>query len=185
MTTNNAVNTNLSGQSGTGEFVGHITPALVTPILGVASATSINFGGSALNTYAQSQAWTPVATFVTPGDLSVAYNTQTGLYSRIGNIVSVHFTLIFTPTFTTSTGNFHITGLPVPVNASVFGIGSCLFQSSNFPASTSSPFLQAWTGQSYIIVGSNGSGVVAAPMTVTEIVTGVQVSIEGSVTYLV
>lgn len=42
MATNNAVNTSLSGQTGTGNFVGATTPTLVTPILGVATATSIN-----------------------------------------------------------------------------------------------------------------------------------------------
>ena len=42
MATNNAVNTSLSGQTGTVAFVGSTTPTLVTPILGVATATSIN-----------------------------------------------------------------------------------------------------------------------------------------------
>ncbi len=42
MATNNAVNTSLSGQTGTVNFVGSTSPTLVTPILGVAAATSIN-----------------------------------------------------------------------------------------------------------------------------------------------
>lgn len=42
MATNNAVNTSLSGQSGTGAFSGTISPSLTTPILGVATATSVN-----------------------------------------------------------------------------------------------------------------------------------------------
>jgi hypothetical protein len=43
MTTNNAVDVSLSGQTGTGNFVGANTPTLITPILGVATATSLAF----------------------------------------------------------------------------------------------------------------------------------------------
>lgn len=47
MATINAVNTNLSGQTGTGSFVGSNSPILVTPNIGVATATSLAFQGSA------------------------------------------------------------------------------------------------------------------------------------------
>lgn len=43
MATNNAVNTSLSGQTGTGTFVGATSPTLVTPTLGAATATSVAF----------------------------------------------------------------------------------------------------------------------------------------------
>jgi len=43
MSTNNAVNTSLSGQTGTGNFVGANSPALITPTLGAATATSLTF----------------------------------------------------------------------------------------------------------------------------------------------
>ncbi len=42
MATINAVNTSLSGQTGTGSFVGSTSPTLVTPTIGVATATSVN-----------------------------------------------------------------------------------------------------------------------------------------------
>lgn len=42
MATNNAVNTSLSGQTGTVSFVGSTSPALTTPNIGVATATSVN-----------------------------------------------------------------------------------------------------------------------------------------------
>lgn len=42
MATNNAVNTSLSGQTGTGSFAGSTSPSFTTPTLGVASATTIN-----------------------------------------------------------------------------------------------------------------------------------------------
>lgn len=43
MTTNNVVDTPLSGTTGTGSFVGSTSPTLVTPTLGVATATSLAF----------------------------------------------------------------------------------------------------------------------------------------------
>jgi len=42
MATQNAVNTSLSGQSGTGAFAGNVSPSFTTPTLGVAAATTIN-----------------------------------------------------------------------------------------------------------------------------------------------
>ena len=46
MSTNNAVNVTLSGQTGTVNFVGSTSPTLVTPTLGVATATSLKFSGN-------------------------------------------------------------------------------------------------------------------------------------------
>lgn len=46
MATMNSVNTSFSGQMGTGSFVGSTSPTLVTPTLGVASATSIAFSST-------------------------------------------------------------------------------------------------------------------------------------------
>lgn len=43
MATNNAVNVGLAGSTGTGNFVGANTPTLITPVLGVATATSLVF----------------------------------------------------------------------------------------------------------------------------------------------
>ena len=42
MATQNAVNTSLFGQSGTGAFAGSVSPSFTTPTLGAASATTIN-----------------------------------------------------------------------------------------------------------------------------------------------
>ena len=42
-TTSNAVGNTLTGATGTGQFVGNMSPTLVTPTLGVATATSLEF----------------------------------------------------------------------------------------------------------------------------------------------
>lgn len=46
MTTINSVGVNLSGQTGTGNFVGSTSPTLITPVLGAASATSVTFSST-------------------------------------------------------------------------------------------------------------------------------------------
>jgi hypothetical protein len=46
MTTNNLVDTSLSGQTGTVKFVGSTSPTLVTPVLGAVSATSLTFSST-------------------------------------------------------------------------------------------------------------------------------------------
>lgn len=93
MATNNQVNVGLSGSTGSGNFVGSTSPTLVTPTLGVANATSINFGVNALNYYATGS-WSP-------SDASGASLTFTGVsanYTRIGNIVFAYAQLTYPST---------------------------------------------------------------------------------------
>lgn len=62
---------------------------LTTPTLGVASATSINFGGTALSVYAEGT-FTPTVTLVGgAGNTVPVYSTNTGTYTRIGDVVFV------------------------------------------------------------------------------------------------
>lgn len=74
--------------------------------------------------------WTPTLTFATPGNLSVAYTTQSGQYTKIGRRVSVE-AVIITSTFThtTASGQLQITGLPFTVGsqsaAGAIGISTC------------------------------------------------------------
>ena len=63
-------------------------------------------------------AWTPALTFATPGDLTVAYTTQWGAYTKWGNDITLHF-VIETSTFThtTAASNLRVTGIPFASNA--------------------------------------------------------------------
>lgn len=57
--------------------------------------------------------WTPALTFATPGDLSVAYTTQQGSYTRVGSLITAQFVIVTsTFTFTTASGDLQVTGLP-------------------------------------------------------------------------
>ena len=81
--------------------------SLTTPTLGVAAATSINFGGSTLSTYQQGT-FTPVLT--SSGGGTATYNVQQGEYTQIGNIV--FFQIFLNLTGLPSSGSLTITGLP-------------------------------------------------------------------------
>jgi hypothetical protein len=79
-----------------------------------------------------SATYTPVISFATNGNLSVAYSTQTGNYTRIGPLVFVSIAIVTsTFTHTTASGNFQVS-LPVAAaagNDSFFTVG---FHSSAF-----------------------------------------------------
>lgn len=77
--------------------------------------------------------WTPVLTFATPGNLSTAYSTQFGAYTKIGRLVIAQFRLnLSTFTHTTASGNLQITGLP--------------FAQNNTAGFDASGALEAWQG---------------------------------------
>lgn len=58
--------------------------------------------------------WTPVLTFATVGDLSVAYSAQVGSYTKIGKLITLTCNIVTTTfTHTTASGALQVTGLPV------------------------------------------------------------------------
>ena len=181
----NQVGNTLTGRTGTGTFVGANTPTLITPVLGAATATSINFGGSTLSTYTVATSFAPVFTFATPGDLSVVYSNQGGYYTRIGNFVHLQFYISFTPTHTTASGESRIS-LPFACLAQNLAppIGNIYTQSSTFPAGTTSLALQGVPGQSYMLVYSSGTGTAAANWSTTQYPTGVALLFAGSISYM-
>lgn len=81
MATNNAVDTNLSGQSGTGSFAGTVSPSFTTPALGTpGSGTLTNCTGLPITTGVSGLA-AGIATFLTTpssANLATALTTKTG-----------------------------------------------------------------------------------------------------------
>lgn len=102
----------MTTKTGSGNLVFGTSPTLVTPTLGAATATSLNFGGSTLQTYTVAMSFTPTITCGTPGDLSVSYSVQVGNYTKIGVLIFIEISLTFVPTYTTASGNLVISGLP-------------------------------------------------------------------------
>ena len=170
MTTINSVGNGLSGSTGTGTFVGSNTPTLVTPVLGAATATSINFGGSTLNTYTSTTSYSPVVTFATNGNLSVAYSVQNGAYTQIGNVVYVSIGLTFTPTYTTASGNINIS---LPINASATSASITFFNSgANTVWPTGATMLVGVTSTSVALIRGLGSATASSSLTTTNYPSG-------------
>ena len=160
---------------------------LTTPTLGVANATSINFGGSALANYVSGGTWTPVFTFSTPGNLSVAYTTQVGFYTRIGNIVQVNFRLVCTPTYTTASQGLIITGLPFTSNSTAnnFAIGTANLSSVAYPVLCTNVCSIITNSSAQIQLQGNGSNTAAVTFSVSQFPTGVVASMSVTISYLV
>jgi hypothetical protein len=160
--------------------------ALTTPTLGVASATSISFGGSTLSTYTEYSTWTPVLTFATPGNLSVSYATQAGFYSRIGNIVHCSFQLTCTPTFTSASGGMQITGVPATSHNSTGN--KCVFPvalsgNASQPGATNGAVIVLDSNAAILQVFGNSPGFSA--FQASNFTTAVQIVLYGCFTFLV
>jgi hypothetical protein len=187
MATENQVDTGLKGSTGSGMFVGSISPSLVTPILGVASATSMNFGGSSLSDYIDNTPFTPTFTCATPGDLSFAYTTQQGFYVRIGNIVFYVMSVRGTPTFTTASGQIQVGGLPITPSQAH---GDCLGISVNnsaftYPVGTTQVAVQTLGAGGNLGWIAFGSAVASSTVTMANITTGVAFNAQYSGSYFV
>jgi len=93
-------------------------PIFTTPTLGVASATSINFGDNALAAYKTGE-WTIGISF-NGGTTGITYSANTGYYTKIGNIVTISGHMVLTSKGT-SIGDAYITGLPFTLVNNVAG----------------------------------------------------------------
>ncbi len=117
---------------------------LTTPTLGVASATSINFGGTALANYVEGT-WTPV--FTSSGGGSATYALQLGSYTRIGN--RVYFDCVLVLTGLPSAGTVTITGLPITSSATFYSSPSVYATSLN--VAVTSPLIATVNPSSTVI----------------------------------
>jgi hypothetical protein len=138
---------------------------MATP-LGVAEAITKRAGITGVET----GTWTPAFTFETPGNLSVAYTTQSGYYTRIGDLVYIAARLVFTPTYTTASGFANVANFPFPVNSSTtqsllecqFGTTAATFPAGvtqlnlqlRPPVPTTARFLGGGTGITQIALGT-------------------------------
>jgi hypothetical protein len=102
----------LTDETGSGAAVFATSPTLVTPTLGAATATSINFGETALNYYGEGT-WTPSL------GGNTTYSTQSGIYTRVGRLIDCQCDLAVTTLGTGSTTT--ISGLPFTVNGTASG----------------------------------------------------------------
>jgi hypothetical protein len=132
--------------------------------------------------------WTPVLTFDTAGDLSVAYTVQIGAYRKIGSLVFVTFSVVTsTFTHTTASGNLRITGLPFQPATSPAAnqrTGTLGFQGITKAGYTQFvPAFDDAAGQMFIIEAS-GSAQTASTVVAADMPTGGSVVLRGGGCYV-
>lgn len=102
-----------TANTGTGAVARAAAPTFTTPVLGVASATSLNLGGAAALTSYTRGTWTPVWTSL----VVVGSPTYTGTYTKIGRMVfcTLDIASSTTTASTAGTTTFASSGLPFAV----------------------------------------------------------------------
>ena len=130
----------------------------------------------------------PTVTFATPGDLAVAYATQSGWGYKIGKMVFFNIALTFTPTHTTAAGEFRVGGLP---NGSATGaVQETGIQIVNintawtWPVSATSVNARLSSSSTQLRVYGHGSGIVSTAFTAANVPTGTAKSLVLSGSYL-
>jgi hypothetical protein len=170
----NALGTNVNGS---GAISLTTSATFVTPILGVAAATSIDFGGGPLSSYIPKTAFTPTLSFATPGNLSVAYATQIGFYVREGDCVFYKILLTCTPTYTTASGNLQIGGFPFAASSTAssntYGVAASANVGCTWPAGTTMLFGSVLSNQTFANIFAFGSNVANGTLTTSNVPTAI------------
>lgn len=149
------------------------------------AAQNASAGANTLDDYEEGT-WTPAITFATPGDLSVAYTTQIGTYTKIGRQVIVELTVQTSSfTHTTASGALRITGLPFAAASSAIGGGAIIRLNGVTSAGYTHFGLEATGGQTYLAGTRSGSGQVPGNITALTTPTGGIVQFNATVTYIV
>lgn len=149
------------------------------------AAQNASAGANVLDDYEEGT-WTPVLDFVTIGNLSVAYTTQLGTYVKIGRSVKILYNVVTsTFTYTTSSGNFRMTGVPFTAFATQNtenAIGS--FQGIVM-ASFTQFSAQIAAGTTVLTFFGSGTGQNRTQLTITQVATATQKTLIGQLGFFV
>lgn len=128
--------------------------------------------------------WTPTLTFGTPGDLSVTYGNQIGIYTKIGRLVTVDFRIDTASfTHTTASGACTITGLPFTShNGNQFSRSSLVWQGITNAIFTDACSALAANSTS-LNIGLSGSGQSTNQAQAADMPTGSVVVLHGTLPY--
>lgn len=128
-----------------------VSPVFTTPTLGVAAATSVNFGGSTLGTYSKT---TPTVSLAFGGlSVGIGYTTRVTTCTQIGDVATCNIDLLLSSKGSSS-GAASISGLPL--SATTGGSSAC----SVVPAT----FASSLTTQMIAYIQSNTSVVILDKM---------------------
>ena len=169
-------------QATTTMAVGAATPAASGAGMTFPATQSASTDVNTLDDYEEGT-FTPVVSFTTPGDLSVAYSAQVGLYTKIGRMVFISFNITCTPTFTTASGSLTISTAPFASTGASY-IGAMHFSNLLFGAGYTmlNPRLGAVSSTTFDLVQS-GSGLAPAAIATTNMVSGTAYIMRGTLAY--
>lgn len=158
--------------------IGGVSPAASGAGFSFPATQSASSDANTLDDYEEGT-FTPTLTFTTPGDVSVAYSTQSGRYTKIGDTVFFKLTLITSAfTFTTGSGQLYVSGLPFVVrNEGNLAIQTLLQQGIN--NTSFQQFMAAAINNSIgcYIYGTRNTGGTLTSVTNVHVATGASVVI--------
>lgn len=129
--------------------------------------------------------FTPSFTFVTAGDLSVAYGQQDGKYTKIGNMVFADIGMGFTPTFTTSSGQARVSGFPfTAASGGTAAVGALRFDGITAAGYTDFP-MQIVAGSSQANISMCATATVRAVVSATNYTSAASATLFSSLSYKV
>jgi hypothetical protein len=123
--------------------VGNATPSTSGAGITFPASQSASSDANTLDDYEEGT-WTPTVSGSSSAPSSITYNTRTGKYTKIGNVVYLSFRLTFS--FSGGSGNALVTGLPFTSS------------SNNQPKGTLQQDNISYTGYTYLEMGAD-SGV--------------------------
>lgn len=127
----------------------------------------------------------PTVAFTTLGDLSVVYTRQYGRFQRVGKRVHVSVYLTFTPTYTSSSGEIFVKGLPytaeVATGVAGWPLGKASANNVDYQSGNLDLAFRVPSGSDDIQVRFNVDAASNVPATVSHFPSGVQytLTIEG------
>lgn len=139
--------------------------------------------------------WTPTISADTPGDLSVAYTTRLGTYTKIGNLITLTF-IIVTSTFTHTTASGALVVSGIPYNSSypdefamktAYSKGPCVIKGTNITGRHSAFACDAngWRGSSNLLAFDwSPDSVSLTYVQMSDHTSGTNVTIHGTAYYI-
>lgn len=135
--------------------------------------------------------WAPIVTCNTPGDLSVAYTRQGGVWAQSDGLVFAGFDLQFTPTYTTASGSFQIQGWPETIldNVTWGGVLRSITGAVTWPAGvtqlTPTFFAAGTTAPQFMQLVGSGTGINTIALAITGFTSGTAYRMQVSCFYAV
>lgn len=146
----------------------------------IAGATNGNAKGSESGTF------TPTLTFATPGDLSVAYTTRVGRYTKVGNRITIDVNIVTSSfTWTTAASYMRVTGIPYPSATSSGAQSKGAMNVSGLTKAGYTNFVASLedTNNAGVAFYASGSGVASGTVNAADMPSGTNKTVQFTLSY--